>query len=155
MLVMGEITGRSDLTDAGLSSLAWLVEAETRGDHLSFAPVGGWSPGEPRPGFDQQPIEADALAEAAERAWRWTDDPTWQETVNRAGAWLMGQNDAEVPLYDAATGTTRDGLMESGVNANNGAESTIAGLSVLQTCHRIRVGQLPLAESGTKATLER
>ena len=41
---------------------------ETLGDHLSVTPVAGWGPGEPRPGFDQQPIEAAAIADACARA---------------------------------------------------------------------------------------
>jgi hypothetical protein len=45
------------------------------------------------------------------------------------GAWYFGANPAGVPMYDAATGRTYDGISASGdVNRNSGAESTIHGL---------------------------
>lgn len=143
MLAAGEVTGRDDLIELGLSTLDWLEKAETLEDRLSFTPVFGRGPGDVRPGFDQQPIEAAALADAAERAWLITLDPRWKATIFRCGAWLMGANDSGTGLYDTTTGATRDGLMEDGVNANSGAESTIAGIAVLQACERVRSAPPP------------
>jgi len=140
MIAAGEVAGMTGLVDSGLEVLAWLIETETRDDHFSFTPVGGRSPGEHRPLFDQQPIEAAAMADAAERAWRSTGDRRWHDAVQRAGFWLLGQNDTGTPLYDPDTGSTRDGLMRDHANANSGAESTIAGLMVLQACHRLESG---------------
>jgi len=37
------------MADDGLRLLAWLVEVETSGGHLSFTPTGGWGEGEPGP----------------------------------------------------------------------------------------------------------
>ena len=45
--------------------LTWLVGVQTRNDQLSLVPAGGWQPGEPGRRFDQQPIEAAAIAEPA------------------------------------------------------------------------------------------
>jgi hypothetical protein len=137
MLAMGEMLDRQDLIDRGLEALAWLDETETRDGHYSFTAVGGWEPGEPRPGFDQQPIEAAAIAGAAQRAWNLTADRRWHDAVLRAASWLSGDNDIGVALYDPATGACRDGLTSTGANENRGAESTIAGLAVLQACHRV------------------
>jgi hypothetical protein len=137
MLAIGEVLGRHDLIGRGLEALAWLEDVETQGDRYSFTPVGGWEQGESRPGFDQQPIEAAALSSAAERAWNLTGDRRWSDAVLRAGSWLIGHNDAGVVLYDSATGACRDGLTPTAANENRGAESTIAGLAVLQACHRI------------------
>ena len=137
MLAIGEVLGRHTLIEQGLEALAWLEDVETQGDHYSFTPVGGWEPGEPRPGFDQQPIEAAALSSAAERAWSLTGDRRWHDAVLRAGLWLTGHNDAGAVLYDSATGACRDGLTPNAANENRGAESTLAGLAVLQACRRI------------------
>jgi hypothetical protein len=137
MLAIGEVLDQHDPIDRGLEALAWLDEVETRGGHYSFTPVGGWEPGEPRPGFDQQPIEAAAMAGAAERAWNMTADRRWHDAVFRANSWLSGDNDVGVALYDPATGGCRDGLTSTGANENRGAESTIAGLAVLQASHRV------------------
>jgi hypothetical protein len=137
MLAGGQVLGDGDLIDTGLLTLSWLVEVETRGDHLSFAPVDGWAPDEPRPGFDQQPVEAAALSDACERAWVITGEDRWKNALVRCGEWLQGRNDGNARMYDPVTGATSDGLMETGTNSNSGAESTIAGLAVLQACARV------------------
>lgn len=132
LIAAGTTLGRRRLTLVGIRLLEWLAGVETNGDHFSFTPNGGWAPGEPRPGFDQQPIEAWAMADAANRAWAVTGDGIWRVRALRANRWLTGHNDAGVVLYDAATGGTCDGLMEHSANENRGAESTLAGIGTLQ-----------------------
>ncbi|MDQ2758232.1 MAG: glycosyltransferase, partial [Actinomycetota bacterium] len=124
-------------TEQGLTLLTWLVEQETRGDHLSVVPTGGWAAGEPRPGFDQQPIEVAALADAAARALDVTGDPVWHDLVGRCAAWFAGANDSGVDLRDPETGGGYDGLEPGGHNENEGAESTIALISTLQQAQRL------------------
>jgi hypothetical protein len=132
LLAAGAALGDRRLVSTGLRLLEWLVAVETNGDRFSFTPVRGWAPGEARPSFDQQPIEAAAMAEACLRAWGITGDPVWQARAIDAGRWLLGHNDIGLALYDPATGATGDGLMEDSVNENRGAESTIAGIATLQ-----------------------
>ena len=120
------------LMDEGLRLLEWLLVVETAGDHLSLTPVGGWGPGEPRPGFDQQPIEAAALADACARAYVLTGGDHFVAGVSRAVAWFGGANDAQIPMFDAQTGGGYDGLERDGHNDNQGAESTIALISTMQ-----------------------
>jgi hypothetical protein len=132
LMAAGTTMGRGHLIAAGLRLLDWLVGVETRGDHFSFTPDSGWAPGESRPAFDQQPIEAASMADACIRAWGITRDPIWKHRALDAGRWLLGHNDLGLTLYDAATGATGDGLMEHGVNENRGAESTLAGVATLQ-----------------------
>lgn len=149
LLAAGAALGDLALFTDGLQLLGWLLDTETsetykpsqtaattRG-HLSVAPVGGWGPGEPRPGFDQQPIEAAALADACARAFRLTRDGRWAAGVGLAAGWFLGDNDARTPLYDPATGGGFDGLEPSGRNANQGAESTLAAISTLQQARRL------------------
>jgi len=100
-------------------------------------PVGGWGPGEPRPAFDQQPIEVAALADACTRAAAVTGDASWLAAVQLCVAWFLGDNDARVPLLDEQTGGGCDGLTATGRNGNQGAESTIAMISVLQQGRRL------------------
>jgi hypothetical protein len=120
------------LVDDGVRLLGWLLDQETSGDHLSLTPTGGWGPGEPRPGFDQQPIEAAALADACARAFLLTGEDRFLTGVSRAVAWFRGDNDSMVPMYDPQTGGGYDGLERDGRNDNQGAESTIALISTLQ-----------------------
>ena len=132
LIAAGRTLGRRRLTVIGIRLLEWLVGVETNGDHFSFTPDGGWAPGEPRPGFDQQPIEAWAMADATHRAWSVTGDGIWRVRALRASRWLVGHNDTGMVLYDAPTGGTCDGLMEHSTNENRGAESTLAGIGTMQ-----------------------
>jgi hypothetical protein len=138
LIAAGSALGDNRMIDAGIRLLERLLWIETDGDHFSFTPVGGWQTGEPRPGFDQQPIEAAAMAEACHRAWTITGNPVWRLRAMRSAHWLMGHNDTGAVLYESTTGATCDGLTKESVNENRGAESTLAGLAILQiaaACH--------------------
>ena len=137
LLAAGSALGDLQLLDDGLVLLDWLVGTETIGGHLSLTPVAGWARGEPRPAFDQQPIEAAALADAAARAFDVTGEVRWLDVIGLAAAWFMGVNDVGVPLFDADTGGAHDGLEAGGRNANQGAESTLAFLSTMQQARRL------------------
>lgn len=133
LIAAGIALNDESMTSDGLNLLEWLVEVETKNSHFSFAPVGGWAPGERRPGFDQQPVEAAAFADACARAWVVSGDVRWRHRVGMAAHWFLGGNDLGVRMYDVETGACYDGLTPSGPNLNRGAESTISGLSTMQT----------------------
>jgi hypothetical protein len=137
LLASGSLRDDQDQLDRGLAMLDWLLTIETNGDHLSVTPAGGWEPGEPRPGFDQQPIEVAALADACARAYRITGEPRWATAVKSCGDWFMGLNDTGVRLYDGASRGGCDGLQRHGRNENQGAESTLAMISTFQLVHRL------------------
>jgi hypothetical protein len=137
LMAAGDCLGDDHLITAGLTMLTWLLDVETVNGRLSVTPVGGWGPGEPRPGFDQQPIEVAALADACARAYELTGDARWSDALVAAQAWFLGANDASTPLYDPASGGCRDGLMVSGCNENQGAESTLAMISTFQHARRL------------------
>jgi hypothetical protein len=120
------------LIGEGIGLLEWLLATEIAGEHLSLTPAGGWGPGEARPGFDQQPIEAAALADACGRAFDLTGDERFAGGVAKAVAWFVGDNDAHTPMFDPGTGGGYDGLEPDGRNENQGAESTIALIATLQ-----------------------
>lgn len=132
LLAAGTTLGDRRLITVGLRLLEWLVAVETIGNHFSFTSTEGWSIGEPRPGFDQQPIEAWAMADACHRAWEVTGDAVWRVRALRAARWLLGGNDTGMALYNPDTGATFDGLESGSVNENSGAESTLAGIATLQ-----------------------
>lgn len=137
LIVAGTLLPDDGLVDAGLRLLEWLVATETHDGHFSFTPVGGWAPGEPRPGFDQQPVEAAAIADACLRAWSLTGDSRWKDRVERAARWFLGANDAGLALYDPQTGGCGDGMGSDYINLNRGAESTLAALAVLQQAEMV------------------
>ena len=122
---------------AGLRLLTFLIRTETRDGHVSVTPVTGRGPGETGPGYDQQPIEVAALADACARAYALTRDAQWHAGVSSAWEWFLGNNDSRTPMFDPDTGAGFDGLERDGRNGNQGAESTLAFLSTAQHAQRL------------------
>lgn len=142
LLAAGVALGEPALVARGGRLLRWLLDHETRDGHLSVAPVGGRGPADDGPGFDQQPIEVAAIADACARAYSSTGAPGWRDGVELAGSWFMGDNDVGVPMVDAASGGGFDGLEPDGRNENQGAESTLAAISTLQQARRLHAPSL-------------
>jgi hypothetical protein len=134
--------GRAELAARALELLDWLVERETLHGRFSFAPVGGRGPGGRQPSFDQQPIEAWAMADACSRALACTGHQNWADSLSRAGSWFLGQNDTGAVMFDPATGGGFDGLRREGVNRNQGAESTLAFVATMLQIASISKGLL-------------
>ncbi len=132
MIAAGTLLDRAGLLVRGLDRLSWLLEEESNATHLSVTPAGGRSSGEPKPAFDQQPIEVAALADACARAATATNDTKWARGVNEAVSWFLGDNDSATVMWDPTSGGGFDGLTPSGANTNQGAESTLAFVSTMQ-----------------------
>jgi hypothetical protein len=132
MIAAGVRLDRPGLVDDGLELLEWLVAHETSDGHLSVTPAGGSGPGDARPGFDQQPIEVAALADACARAARYGSADRWGAGVRSAVDWFLGDNDAGAPMRDPVSGGGYDGLQADGPNLNQGTESTLALISTMQ-----------------------
>lgn len=124
----GQALGRSDFIRVGLDTLDWIVGRQTSPEG-KFRAVGTESFGreyaEPLQ-FDQQPLEAQATIDACVAAHQATGDPRWIEEAMRAYRWYLGANDLELPLATAQDGGCFDGLMPTGLNRNQGAESILA-----------------------------
>lgn len=136
LLAAGAALDVPSLVTDGVLLLEWLLAAQTRDGQLSVVPVGGRGPADAAPGFDQQPIEVAALADACARAYALTGDPQWLHGLQLAAAWFLGDNDIGAPLYDPDSGGGCDGLHADRRNENQGAESTLAMISTLQ-CARL------------------
>ncbi len=95
--------------------------------------------GEDRPSFNQYQAEVAALADACARAAAVTGDSTWLTGVEMSVTWLLGDNDAGVPMLDERTGGCSDALGRLSRSRNQGAEATLAMISVLQQGHRLAV----------------
>ena len=137
LLLAGE--GLSDVTVVarGIELLEFLLQVEVRDAHLSVTPVIGRGPDDLTAGFDQQPIEVAAIADACATAYRITGDPRWLVGINLATRWFLGENDSMTLMFDPVSGGGYDGLKSDGPNLNQGAESTLAMLSTLQHAQRL------------------
>lgn len=120
--------------DEGFGSVAAasfaFLEAQTTSAGL-FEPVGsnGWySHGETKARFDQQPVEAVTMADAALAGYEISGEDVYLNALRRAQAWFGGGNSEGLVLGLEREGACYDGLMSGGVNRNQGAESTLAFL---------------------------
>ncbi len=137
LIVAGAALPDEAALSRGLDLLEFLLRTETHDGHLSVTPVGGRGPGDAGPGYDQQPIEVSALAEACGSAFRITGQPSWLTGIELAWDWFGGDNDSMILMFDPRTGGGYDGLERQGRNHNQGAESTLAMLSTAQQVRRL------------------
>ena len=120
---------KEDFLDIAQASFAFL-DQQTTAEGV-FWPVGneGWYPrGEEKASYDQQPVEAVTMAEAAHAALEMLGAEEYLAAFRRAHGWFHGRNSLKRPLADLRSGACHDGLQASGANRNQGAESTLAYL---------------------------
>ena len=140
LIVASGPLGNEAMRTLGISLLNWLLKVQTnpREGCLSVIGNNGWFPRSgTRARFDQQPIEAAALIDAAYEAYRATQDRTWLNQIEMCFDWFLGQNEVHQSLVDLHTGGCKDGLHAAGVNQNQGAESTISWLIALHRRHKL------------------
>ena len=133
LLLAGEAIVNHQFLDAGLKSLAWLMNLQSTPSGL-FAPIGTngfYRRGSELSRFDQQPIEAASAVSACISAYKVTADPIWLEEAHRAFRWFLGANSLGLPVYDPMSGGCHDGLHPDRVNRNEGAESTLSFICAL------------------------
>lgn len=133
LLIAARVLKDVQLKAQALESLQWLCRVQTDQTSGCFAPIGsnGFYPKEGvRQTFDQQPLEAAATVDACLAAFAATEDSQWLFEARRAFDWFHGRNMLNKSLV-TEDGGCYDGLMEGGVNRNQGAESTIAYLAAL------------------------
>ncbi|CAN5381406.1 glycosyltransferase family 4 protein [soil metagenome] len=128
LLRAGLALDRNDFVVRGLETLTWISDRQTATEG-HFRAVGSDSFGRPFAPplrYDQQPLEAWAMVDACEAAYAATHDDHWKTTATKAYRWFLGENDLGLAIADAATGECCDGLMPTGINRNQGAESVLS-----------------------------
>jgi hypothetical protein len=123
--------------DEAVLLLRWLIKQQLRDTHLSLVPATGRNQHTHGPGFDQQPLEAWALAEAALAGMQIAPCELFETAIELAAAWFDGSNDVGVSMVDPSTGGAFDGLEAHDVNRNQGAESLLALLGTRHVCERL------------------
>ncbi len=130
MLVAGALTGSACYLEIGRNSLEFLITLMFSEGKMDVIGQNGWhARGGPRAVFDQQPIDAACMVEALLVARRICNEPRYGVLATMAMEWFYGNNRLGASLYDETTGGCFDALILGGVNANQGAESTLAHLS--------------------------
>jgi glycosyltransferase involved in cell wall biosynthesis len=122
-----EITNDDELLKMANESLEFLEKVSYT--HGYFAPVGnqGWyQKGSEIPEYDQQSIDVMAMVLLYHQAYQVTKKKEYIDKLFSSYMWFLGENSLRLPLYDHETCGSCDGLESTGVNRNQGAESTLA-----------------------------
>jgi glycosyltransferase involved in cell wall biosynthesis len=146
LLLVGASCADDRMLSAGLEALDWLSETQRCETNRHFVPIGSqgfYRQGGEKARFDQQPIEAAGAVSACLQAYRVTGDDRWRRQAWAAFNWFLGDNDLQVPLYDAVTGGCRDGLHPDRPNENQGAESTLSFLMALLEMRSLQESERP------------
>jgi glycosyltransferase involved in cell wall biosynthesis len=123
------ITGNEKVKQIALTTMAFLDNLTLSNGYLS--PVGndGWYyRGGKFPVYDQQAIETMAMVLMHFQAYELLRKPEYIEKMFLCYKWFLGENTLRAPLYDHETKGCCDGLLPTGINRNQGAESTLAYL---------------------------
>ena len=139
-------------------SCEFLLANTLKGDHFSFIGCKGWyERGGMKAEFDQQPLEATSTVMMLGSAYDATGDKRFLKLQKKAFEWFLGTNDIRVPLYDFRTKGCYDGLTQDGVNANQGAESTLGYflslLAMLESYARVEKTKNKRADSSLQVDL--
>jgi hypothetical protein len=120
---------KENFLEVAETSFAFLDRATTA--EGVFWPVGNsswYQHGEEKARYDQQPVEAATMADAALAGFSFRTEEKYLATFRGAHSWFHGLNSLRQPLVDVRCGACCDGLQPAGLNRNQGAESTLAYL---------------------------
>ncbi len=121
-----QATGNKRFLSVARESFGFLEQKTVVGE--MFLPVGqdGWFPRQGKKAlFDQQPIEAASMVQAASQAFFITADDDYARTALNCFNWFFGGNRLGASLYEKETGACFDGLTPKEANLNQGAESLV------------------------------
>jgi glycosyltransferase involved in cell wall biosynthesis len=146
LFVAGRTLGDKYLQVA-LKTCKFLLENTFNGDYFRFIGCHGWyERGAKKARWDQQPIEAAGTVMMLNEAYEITKDKEYLTLQRKAFDWFLGANDLAVPVYNFRTKGCHDGLTPTGVNLNQGAESTLSFLMALLTIVESYVAEKPPAQ---------
>lgn len=141
-----KLRGEKKFLDIAEESMAFLLE--TQMVNGVFVPIGnrGWyRRGKKQAVYDQQPLEAATMVDAAAAAFTATNRTDYLRVAEVAFDWFLGGNSRKAVMYCSETGGCFDGLSPEYVNLNQGAESCVCYLSA-----RLRMEELKTAGWGRK-----
>ena len=117
----------SECLQIATTSLDFLIKTQVIGQ--VFIPIGtnGWFlKNNKRAIYDQQPIEASCMVDAALEAYKATKKQKYKKVAKTAFDWYNGNNSNKIKLINADTNICYDGITPVGLNKNQGAESTLS-----------------------------
>lgn len=129
LLHSAEMLNDKKITKVAMASMNFLTQHTLKDNYLSIIGNEKWYKKEgERSVFAQQPIDAMAMVLMYHQAYLLTKDKEYLSKLYTSFLWFLGENDLRMSLYDFETQGCCDGFESTGVNRNQGAESSLAYL---------------------------
>jgi len=118
--------GQVRLLEVAKESLNFFDKISFRNGYFQAVGCKGWLLRGSKPAlYDEQPLEASTATLAHLAAYEATGAQRMLELAQQSYAWYLGKNARNQSLIDDESGGCRDGITNSGLNLNQGAESII------------------------------
>jgi len=129
LLHAAEILKDPEITEVATEAMDFLTKITLKDGYLSIIGNEKWykKDGE-RSMFAQQPIDALAMILMYYQAYQLTNEKDYLTKLFSCFMWYLGENDLRMNLFDFETKGCCDGFEKTGVNRNQGAESSLAYL---------------------------
>jgi hypothetical protein len=129
MLYSWLLTGDVSCKESAITSMKFLLSHIFKGNGIEVISNRKWfKKGEIRGQFGEQPIDVAYTIMTLSKFYDVFADDDYRDKMQRAFNWFLGENRLHQIVYNPCTGGCYDGLEESSVNLNQGAESTISYL---------------------------
>ncbi len=131
------MTGKAVYRDVALESFHFLLEQTFHDEGIKVVSNRSWMlKGKEKEEFGEQPIDVAYTILALRKFHDVFKDRLYLKKMEKAFNWFLGNNHLNQIIYNPQTGGCYDGLEETCVNLNQGAESTVSYLMARLTIHK-------------------
>lgn len=145
MLCAYMATGEQSYKDISKKTFDFLLSKIFREDRIKVISNKGWShKGDNLDNIvigGEQPIDVSYTILALKKFYDVFQDEAYKNKMDMAFDWFLGRNHLNQIIYNPCTGGCYDGLEESYVNLNQGAESTVSYLMARMTVEKYLIGE--------------
>ncbi|MDD3037847.1 glycosyltransferase [Bacteroides sp.] len=129
MLLAHLAIGSEEYKDIAHESFEFLLKKVFVGNRIQVISNQGWMhKGKSSSRFGEQPVDVAGMVIALETFYQVFKEEKYLRMQTDAFNWFLGNNHLHQIVYNPATGGCYDGLEETNINLNQGAESTVSYL---------------------------
>jgi len=137
MLYAWQLTGEIKYKNAAVSSFNFLLSQIFNEKGIEVISNKNWfQKGKEAGLYGEQPIDVAYTILTLSKFFDFLKDNDYKQKMNTAFNWFLGKNRLHQIIYNPCTGGCYDGLEESNVNLNQGAESTLSYLMARLTVEK-------------------
>ncbi|MDP3642428.1 MAG: glycosyltransferase [Bacteroidota bacterium] len=147
MLYAWLLTGEPIYKEIALTSFNFLLSHIFNENGIEVISNKNWlKKGQKPDRFGEQPIDVAYTIMTLSKFYDVFDDEEYRLKMVKAFNWFLGSNRLHQIIYNPCTGGCYDGLEESNVNLNQGAESTVSFLMARLTMEQNRIANKPVRD---------